>query len=343
MPGDSEVEMFPRLCHVGDADEATICRGADLGFNGVIVAVGNAAHGKLQSLAECCASHDLDLFLDIDFSEWDLHHEIVERHPNCFAVRREPDGAVVDPRLPHRGRGKAYLRSWRDLAPVMEWGESHLGEAIAAGAKGFRALHPCGASATVWTQASRSARERSNRGLIVVADTTGLPRSGLSALGDCGFDFTLSSLPWWNGRANWFIEEHQALSRLAPVLAQVDSPVKIPPASLTARRTRLVLAAITGSGFMVPVGFASEPLEDGDPAELDAFIRSINSFVAAEQKTPKLLLKATGAGANLTVLIRMEGLDPTLAGEAFVALVNPSPSTAAEPAASPCRWCRRDA
>ena len=94
MPGDSEVEMLPRLCHVADADEAAIRRGADLGFNGIIVAAGNgcAANGRPQTLAEYSASRDLDLFLDIDFSEWDLHHEIVERHPDCFAIRHEPDG-----------------------------------------------------------------------------------------------------------------------------------------------------------------------------------------------------------------------------------------------------------
>ena len=51
----------------------------------------------------------------------------------------------------------------------------------------------------------------------------------------CGFDFTLSSLPWWDGRANWLVEEYDALSRIAPVIAQVDSPARIPPASLKSR------------------------------------------------------------------------------------------------------------
>src|SRR5207237_3968909 len=246
-------------------------------------------------------------FLDVDFSEWDLHHDIVKCPPDCFAIRRAPDGAVLDPRSPHRGRGRAYLRHCDDLAPVIEWGDVHLGEAIAAGAKGFRAVHPGGASATLWAHCIGNAREHSNRELILVADTTGLPRSGLAALMDCGIDYTLSSLPWWNGRANWLMEEHEALSRIAPVIAQVDSPAKIPPASLPARRPRLGLAALPGSGFMMPLRFADEPVDHGERVELDVFIRSVNSFVAEERKARNILLKPTGTGANLTVLMRLEG------------------------------------
>ena len=325
--------MLPRLCHVGDADEVAIHRAAKLGFNGVIVMASNArgTTERQHAVAQSCASSELNLFLDIDFSEWDLHHPLVERHPDCFAIRREPDGAIVDPRLPLRGRGRAYLRNCDDLTPVVEWVESQVGEAIAAGAKGFRALHPNGVSAEIWAHVMGGARQHSNRELIFVADTTGLARSRLSALQLCGFDFTLSSLPWWDGRANWFIEEHQALSRIAPVIAQVDLPAKMPPASLTARRARLVLAALTGSGFMMPLRFADEAMDEGETAELDVFVRSVNKFVAAEQQTSKLLLKPTGARRKSYCPDAMEGADPSLAGEAYVALVNPSPARAAGP------------
>jgi starch synthase (maltosyl-transferring) len=281
MPGEFEVEMLPRLCHVADADEAAIRRAADLGFNAVIVGGGAVAkNGDMQAFAESCASRKLDLFFDVDFSEWDLHDELVQRHPHCFAIRREPDSGVVDPRSPGRSYGRAWLRNSEDLAPILDWGEAHLGHAITAGAKGFRAIHPDGAGARVWEHCIGRARESSNRELTLIADATGLPRENLAALENRGFDFTLSSLPWWDGRANWLIEEHEALSRIAPVIAQVDSPTKIPPASLTARRTRLVLAALSGTGLLMPLRFAGDAVDDGDAAELDAFIRSINRIRA---------------------------------------------------------------
>jgi starch synthase (maltosyl-transferring) len=318
---------------LGDADEAAIRRAADLGFNGVVVAAANAAaaNGRFPVAAELCASLTLDVFVAFDFSEWGLNDPVVERHPDCFAVRREPTGEVVNPRAPHSGHGRALLRNCDDVAPILAWGEDQLGRALAAGVKGFVALHPDGASTRLWRYLIANAREHSNRELIVIADTTGLARNGVAALADCGFDFTLSSLPWWDGRANWLIEEHDALSRIAPVVAQVDSPARIPPASLTARRARFVIAAITGSGLLMPLRFADDAVDDGEAADLDRFIRSVNAFVAAEQDTRKVLLKQSGAGANLTVLMRMEDSDPTLSGEAFVALVNSSPSLAAEP------------
>jgi starch synthase (maltosyl-transferring) len=325
--------MLPRLCHVADADEAAIRRAADLGFNGVIVTSANGAlpNDALSALADSCTSRALNLFLDFDFSEWDLHHEIVEQHADCFAIRRQPDGDVVDPRARRRGLGRAWLRNCDNLFPILEWAQARLGDAISAGVMGFRAVHPGGASARVWSSLIRPARESSNRELILIADTTALPREDLSALENSGFDFTLSSLPWWDGRANWLIEEHDALSRIAPVIAQVDSPAKIPPASITARRARLVLAALTGAGLLMPLRFANDAVDDGDTAELDALIRSVNSFVAAEQDARKLLLKPSGAGADLTILMRIYSADTTCAGEAFVALVNPSPEAAAEP------------
>jgi len=87
---------------------------------------------------------------------------------------------------------------------------------------------------------------------------------------------------------------------------------------------------LTGAGFLMPLRFANDAVDDGDAAELDAFIRSVNGFVAAEQTARKVLRKATGAGANLTILTRLDGADATRADEAFVALVNPGPSVVVE-------------
>ncbi|HEX4078823.1 MAG TPA: alpha-1,4-glucan--maltose-1-phosphate maltosyltransferase [Rhizomicrobium sp.] len=329
--------MLPRLCHIGRAGQAERARTAldranSLGFSGVVAAAEPASwQAELHTLAEACASRDLDLLVDVDFSQWDLQAELVGAHPDCFAIRRESNGEIVDPRSPGCGHGNALLRSCDDLTPVTAWCEARLGEAVAAGVKGFRVVHPGGPSVPLWNALAGPVRARPNRGLVLIADTTGVPRSELLALGRCGFDFTLSSLPWWDGRANWLIEEHEALRRVAPVIAQVDSPAKLPPASLAARRARLLLAALTGCGIMMPLAFADALTDDSEESELLDCIRAVNGFVNSRQDASGALLKPTGAGAGVTVLMRVEGSDPTLAGEALVALVNPGDSVAAKP------------
>src|SRR5580704_12899071 len=94
--------MLPRLCHIGRAGQAQMARAAlerakSLGFGGVVVTAEPASwKAELRALAEACASRDLDLLVDADFSQWDLHAELVEQNPDCFAIRREGDGEIVD-------------------------------------------------------------------------------------------------------------------------------------------------------------------------------------------------------------------------------------------------------
>lgn len=329
--------MLPRLCHIGRAGQvstarASLERAKDLGFAGVLVAAEPASwKAELRMLAEACASRDLELFVDADFSQWDLHADLVEQSPDCFAIRREGDGEIVDPRSPGRGHGVAILRKCNDIAPVAAWCEARVAEAIGAGVKGFRALHPGGPGAALWTALIGPARQQTNREISLIADTTGVSRGDLGPLARAGFDFTLSSLPWWDGRANWLIEEYAALAHVGPVIAQVDSTAKLPPASLTARRARLAIAAATGAGMLMPLDFADAGAEDGEAYALLDYIRSVNRFFEAQENTRPILLKPTGAGANVTVLLRMDGPDADLAKEALIAFVNPATSIAATP------------
>src|ERR1700722_844742 len=180
--------MLPRLCHIGRAGQAQTARAAlerakSLGFGGVVVAAeADAWKTELHTLAEACASRNLDLLVDADFSQWNLHAELVERHPNCFAIRREGDGEIVDPRSPGRGNGAALLRSCDDVGPVADWCEARVAEAIGAGATGFWDNRPGGAGTALWTKLVGPARQQTNRALVMIADTTGVPRSDLGPL-----------------------------------------------------------------------------------------------------------------------------------------------------------------
>ena len=331
--------MLPRLCHIGRAGQvetarASLERAKNLGFGGVVVTADPAAwKAELRMLGEACVSRDLDLFVDADFSQWDLHAELVEQNPACFAIRREGYGEIVNPRSPGRGHGAALLRNCDDIAPVAAWCEARIAEALGAGVTGFRAIHPGGPGTTLWTSLIPPAREQTNRALAMIADTTGVPRSDLGSLANAGFDYTMSSLPWWDGRANWLIEEHAALTRVAPVIAQVDSTAKLPPASASTRRARLTIAAISGAGMLMPLDFADIPDDDGEAHALFDYIRSVNAFFESQENAQPILLKPTGEGADVTVLLRMDGRDPTIAQEAIVAFVNPAVSVAVAPGA----------
>ena len=86
-----------------------------------------------------------------------------------------------------------------------------IGGWLKAGVRGFRMLKPAVNAAEPMREAllKEAARHGSNR-VTFIADTTGEPRE--DALQLSGFEFTLSSLPWWDGRANWLVEEYEALS-----------------------------------------------------------------------------------------------------------------------------------
>jgi len=329
--------MLPRLCHIGRAGQAEAARAGlerakSLGFGGVVVTAELGRwKGELRPLAEACASRDLALLVDADFSQWDLHAALVEQNPDCFAVRREGDGEIVDPRSPGRGHGHALLRRCDDIEPVAAWCEARMAEAIGAGVAGFRAVRPGGASTTVWARLIGPARQKTNRALSIIADTTGVARSDLGPIAQAGVDFTISSLPWWDGRANWLIEEHEALARVAPVIAQVDAAAKLPPASLVARRARLAIAAATGAGILMPLEFADVEGDDGEARALADYIRDVNAFFNSQENARPILLKPTGAGANVTVLMRIDGTHPSFAQEALIAFVNPAASIAARP------------
>ncbi len=157
-----------------------------------------------------------------------------------------------------------------------------------------------------------------------------MPWDQLAGLRGCGFDYTLSSLPWWDRRANWLIEEHEALARIAPVMAQVESPTTLPLASPGARRSRLAMAALMGTGLMMPLAFV-DSLAEEDEAELSDYVRAVNALLGSETSSQRILLKPTGAGANVTVLMRTDSYNPAFSGEAFVALVNPSATIAVVP------------
>jgi starch synthase (maltosyl-transferring) len=324
----------PRICHIGRAEKAgstwlLLERAQTLGFDTVL---GEAAGGDTigSSLAKACESRGLSLFVDLNVFELDLHHPLVSARPRHFAVRRQGEpGTVVDPRCASLGHGTAYLREQEDLQDIAAWWIREVERWLAAGVRGFRLLKAAATPAALRNALMEHGCHPVSNRITFIADTTGEPWERARSLS--GFDFTLSSLPWWDGRASWFVEEYEILSRAAPVIAQVESPAKLPPASSRQRCGRLAIAALSGTGLMMPLSFADPAAEGEDAIDLDAAVRAANAFVAKTQWLNGQIRSLTGPGSPLTILLRADGANWRTSERALVALINPDPTVAVAP------------
>jgi starch synthase (maltosyl-transferring) len=226
------------------------------------------------------------------------------------------------------------------------WWLDRLARLVRAGIAGFRCLDPDHAPASLWRRIIAGLKPERCRFL---AWTPGVERSALPRLEGAGFDHVCSSLAWWDGRANWLVEEVRLLRRIGPVMAS-------PEASFAERRAaRLVLgsdvgadyrlalrlAAATGSGVFVPMGFeyaARRPFDaalggpddfrrarDEAPADLTADLAAANALIdhVAEYRVDGELRQLTDAQDAVTALLRSDAPDLRNATRAVMVLANP--------------------
>ena len=327
--------MFPRICYIGgtenDLSAVLLDEAAGLEFDYILIGAG-VGGTQWQALSDACQARELRLLAHLDIAELDINHPLVRQFPESFSVRYESEpGAVTDPRETTGNKGRARFRPGIHAESVCAWWNDVIAQLTEAGVSGICARKPA-SGAPLWEILIAEARARTNRELVFIAETPGTNWHHLPSLARCRFDFTLSSLPWWDGRAGWLIEEHEALRRVAEPIALVEGEGRLPPVSLIARHARLAMAALTGSGILVPAEFLHAP-HDGRDDELRMCARRVSAFLGARGPDPARLAKPTGAGAAVTVVMRMEGADARLAIEAFVGFVNPDPVIATGP-----RW-----
>jgi starch synthase (maltosyl-transferring) len=324
-----------RICHVGrtasnDPDWTVLERALELGFDTILAVDDGGGNGSVSAMAEACSVRGLSLFLDLDAYELDLAHPLVRQYPEKFSIRRHADpGIVVDPRHLPEAKGCARVQPDEDLEPLAAWWSDVVTRGADNGVTGFRIIKP-GRLGKTFTGALI---ERAQHDVVFIADTPGETRDRVAALSEAGFDYCLSSLPWWDGRASWFAEETETLSRIAPVIAQVESPAKLPPVSSRQRCGRLAIAALSGSGLLMPIQFA-EPAADGETfVDLAKAIRGVNDFLASHGMADGVLRSLTGPGAALTILLRADAADARIATHALVAFINPDPILSVTPQA----------
>ncbi len=359
--------MHPLLVGALPAWDAALERAASLGFNAVLVAPPFATGGTgnlyqvgdpdvphpvleapgdsaamLETLAGKAKAHGLALYLDLVLDRVAADGRLAASQPGWFGP--QAIGGTPDPRLAPPDRDTVHAR-WEDpeVAEALgAWWEERLRRFAAAGIAGFRCDAPARLPATVWRRLIAAVPEAS-----FLAWTAGLPADELPRLAGAGFAGVFDSLAWWDLRGEWLAEEATRLAAIAPAIATVEPPfgprlaARDPEPVLAERAAirHLRIAAATGAGMLVPMGFeygARRPMDaardrPGDwewivshaPFDLSAEIRAANAAMAARTLAPAELRPLSGPGAPAMALLRAAGPDARTAQGAVLLLANP--------------------
>ncbi len=318
----------PTIFHLGALAGATSLTAArikeirTLGFSGLIVSLPDLACiapqpalvERVAKLARLCHSEELVLLCELELFNLDPSHPLVAAQPELFALRPSFSGGIVDPRQRDRPQGRALLRTERPIAAVVEFWAEVIGVLRRAGCGGFCLRQSGGLGPALCARLIADAGKT-----LWIADATAQDWARMLQLRGCGFDHVLGSLPWWDYRHSWFVEEHALLSGIAPVMSHVESWQKLPPLRTQARCARLAVAALAGVGLLLPAGFVGMSEAEDRQQQLLACIRAANRYVSETGATRRRLSQRTGPCAPVTILLS------TSAADNCVALINPDP------------------
>lgn len=326
--------MAPELVGPANGLERQLERCVAMGFDHVLVTSRDSAD-TVRALAEACAHKRLQLLVDVDVRNTGADAALVERCPEWFR-QDGPDEDLPDPRRPVRRLAAPSLRYGPEVVEQIasHWRQLLLA-LIDAGAAGFRCLGLADPPPSFWRHLIGAVRA-SHAAVRFLAWTPGCTPAQIEALAGCGFDATFSSGAWWDYKARWLVEEQQRLVRVAPPVAFPDSPDEPVIGRMTGNEDvalrrqihsrALGLAAATGNGLLIPMGFeygASglavpaigvhsdwSAVQDTAPFDLSNDIAQANAFIgsagAALHARPFRML--SGPDAAVAVLLREASL-----------------------------------
>ena len=325
--------LDPQLAGPGPALENQLERCAGMGFAQVLAP--QAPEQAVAALAGRCAGRGLQLLVDIDIGSIGADAMLAGRHPEWF-LDAGPDDDLPDPRRAPRARMRRAPRYDRPEAVdgiAAHW-RQRLRSLIAAGAAGFRCIGLAEPPPLLWKQLIAAVRAASP-GTRFLAWTPGCTPAQIAALAageHAGFDATVSSSAWWDYRSRWLEEEQARLFGIAPPVAIPDSPDEAVIGRLPglddaqARgqvfRRALRLAAATGNGLLVPMGYefgasglaalppgmrpSWEEVRADAPFDLSGDIAQANAFVASRMAALRAgpLRMLSAADAPVAILLR---------------------------------------
>ena len=301
----------------------------------------------LHWLAGECRARDLTLLLDLRLDQMAAAHPLVASDPGCFSIRRESVAYAIDPRREAEPSGIALARFGEDSCAerLIDWWATRVASYLELGVGGARILRPDVLSAAQWRRFMEAARGTARRGLFI-ASTWGMSREALRRLEGCGFDHVQSSLPWWDLKSSWLIEEFDALRLVAPPIAAPVDPLGARLAggswrAKAAHERMLTLSCATGCGFMVPMGYEYgiaapyDPIRScrddylravaDKPFDMTAELRAANDFVQREPilKRCGVLRSLSGPSARVTALLRSDSSNADEPVDSLLIIANP--------------------
>lgn len=270
----------------------------------------HAPEQAVGEIAALCAAEGVALFLDIVLDRLANDGASVQQAGGLY--ERQDQGGVVDPRTDRAFVGVAVVRPEAGERLAAWWAE-RLARLVQAGAAGFRLVGLNKLSNEAVRAVVQATRAKVACGFW--AWTPGLDWWRHAGLADAGLDGVFASTPWWDGRAPWYVEEHDSLSRIAPIIGLVEAPLRTPPAEIGLRLRALRLAAGTGQGLMMPAGF-----ENGLEAEVERVMGEAAKLapIAAGDRLRRL----TGSSAAVAALARLDAADGAVARNGIVVLIN---------------------
>ena len=225
-------------------------------------------------------------------------------------------GGVVDPREDPAARATATLRT-NAIDRLVPWWTERLAGLVRAGAAGFRLVGLDPLSGDALQKIIGATRRQAPCGFW--AWTPGLNWSRHADLAGIGFDGVFASTAWWDGRAAWYVEEHELLRRIAPVIGLVEAPMRTGALDVGQRLRALRLAAATGDGLMMPAGFETDL--EAEVKQATREVGCLSSFGAAGP-----MRRLNDASAEVTVLARLDAGAGPAAQNGVVVLINNDPS-----------------
>ncbi|MGD9882649.1 MAG: alpha-1,4-glucan--maltose-1-phosphate maltosyltransferase [Reyranella sp.] len=254
------------------------------------LAAGDSVDVAAARIAELCRRHDCKVAVDI------VLDRIANQGPASAATPAFaplPSAATVDPRVEPAIR-RSLFANLGDPEGREAFEHLWIDRLSRLGRNGLAVFRLIGLqNVPQATVATIIAGVRAGAPCRFLGWTPGLPWPALSGLAGIGLDGVFASVPWWDGRASWFVAEHEILRRIAPVIGMAAAPSE--DGAPGQSRHKLEVAAATSAGLLVS---AATDADSDISAALDLFNR------LRRDEPEQGLRSLTGPGEPVTALRR---------------------------------------
>ncbi|MBX3501679.1 MAG: DUF3416 domain-containing protein [Alphaproteobacteria bacterium] len=296
-------------------------------------ALGGAPEGQAGRLAAACKAAGLRLVVDIVLDRIATTHRLAQAFPDRFRPLKLSGG--LDPRA--RADGLVVSLESSTVGWFAGWWIEHLGRLASEGVAGFRLL----GSDSLPTAALKAIID-GVPGASHLAWTPGMDWPRLESLAGSGLAGVFASAPWWDGRAGWYAEEHERLRRIAPVIVPAEVPFgeRIAARAATSQARAMLaqralrIAAATGNGWLVPMGFErlatrrvdahSVPADLGEMSagDVSGDVKALGTTFAQALALRGQMVSLSGAGARVSSLARVDAPDVRDARRGVAVIIN---------------------